>query len=328
MLSSKNLMKNKKKKGFSLLEIVVSLGLIALFIIPMGNMVLGTVKINKAAEDKQQASAVLQETVEQIKSLEEFPKEIGKPKSLSNGAILKLQGVDADGKTKYLVEKPNNEYGIDISGHILAEEVFSETVNIPGDDEEENNSNNNIKEEFKNIQVDGVVYYDGNKSYDIINTTIGSAINKIGNYITTSNSENSLKIKVGKKFLFWDYYFNIDNTGDKKSDYNTFLVIVDNYNGDFTVDFESFLDWAEYNRFTVYTYNAGNNDSDILVKKANKIEVEKEKVPSVPDGDGEDDIISEKLGINKYSIQLESKKDTKLLDTLSLDFVKKSRTND
>ena len=51
MLSTKKVFKSRKKKGLSLLEIVVSLGLIALFIIPAGNMVLGTVKVNKAAEN-------------------------------------------------------------------------------------------------------------------------------------------------------------------------------------------------------------------------------------------------------------------------------------
>ncbi|MBI6873860.1 prepilin-type N-terminal cleavage/methylation domain-containing protein [Clostridium aciditolerans] len=63
MFSFKN-----KKKGFTLVEVVVSVTILAIIISPVLSMVFTNVKINKDAEDKQKALYIAQQTIERQKS--------------------------------------------------------------------------------------------------------------------------------------------------------------------------------------------------------------------------------------------------------------------
>lgn len=326
MLSSKNLMKNKKKKGFSLLEIVVSLGLIALFIIPVGNMVLGTVKINKATEDKQQASAVLQETVEQIKSLEEFPKEVGNTKSLPNGAVI-TRDVDEADKKKYVIKLSSS--GIEVSGNILEEDVFSETVEVPGDGDQEDNDSvtTEVIEKYKEEKVDGVIYYINNKaSYSIGERSIQDSVNNIEGYIDSGIESSSVSIKIRRGFPdLWNYYFKINDSYDEMSINNSFLVVMDNPQQDFEVYFEKTLTEIDFSRYKVYVYARDNKDKFDVVSReeVNCINVGQDIItnPEPPDNDSEEI----KLGLSKVSVSLQYKKDNKNLENMHLDYVKSSK---
>jgi Tfp pilus assembly protein PilV len=53
-----------KKKGISLIEIIISLAIIAIIIIPMSNVVINSSKRNKGGEDKQQATYIGQQVLE------------------------------------------------------------------------------------------------------------------------------------------------------------------------------------------------------------------------------------------------------------------------
>lgn len=57
-------MLKKKKRGISIIEIIISLAIIAIIIIPMSNVIIHTVKINKGGEDKQQAAYIGQQVFE------------------------------------------------------------------------------------------------------------------------------------------------------------------------------------------------------------------------------------------------------------------------
>lgn len=63
MLSFKN-----RKKGFTLVEVVVSVTILAIIVSPVLSMVFTNVKINKDAEDKQKALYIAQQTIERQKS--------------------------------------------------------------------------------------------------------------------------------------------------------------------------------------------------------------------------------------------------------------------
>lgn len=63
MLREKN-----KKKGFTLVEVVVSVCILAIIVSPVLSMVLTSVKINKNSEDKQKALYIAQQIVEKQKS--------------------------------------------------------------------------------------------------------------------------------------------------------------------------------------------------------------------------------------------------------------------
>lgn len=67
MLKVKN-----KEKGFTLIEVLISLAILAMVIVPMLSMVLGSVKTNKAGEDKEKALYVAQEYVEKFKNADSF----------------------------------------------------------------------------------------------------------------------------------------------------------------------------------------------------------------------------------------------------------------
>lgn len=58
----------QKKKGFTLLEIVVALAVIGIMIIPLGGALLTSVKTNKMGEIKQESKLISQEIIEKIRS--------------------------------------------------------------------------------------------------------------------------------------------------------------------------------------------------------------------------------------------------------------------
>ncbi|WP_055071567.1 prepilin-type N-terminal cleavage/methylation domain-containing protein [Clostridium massiliamazoniense] len=58
----------QKKKGFTLLEIVVALAVIGIMIVPLGGALLTSVKTNKMGEIKQESKLISQEIIEKIRS--------------------------------------------------------------------------------------------------------------------------------------------------------------------------------------------------------------------------------------------------------------------
>lgn len=123
-------MRKKFKKGFTLLEIAISLGLMAIILIPTGNMVMGSVKTNKSAENKQQASMLLQETVEYLKTASDLNDQM----LIEHGIeVVRDSSKDADGKEYYKINRINpNEYGFTVEGGVYIEKIKNVIV-TPGD---------------------------------------------------------------------------------------------------------------------------------------------------------------------------------------------------
>lgn len=59
---------NKTKRGISLIEIVISIAILAIISIPISGMILTSVKTNKNSEDKQKAALLGQQILEEIRS--------------------------------------------------------------------------------------------------------------------------------------------------------------------------------------------------------------------------------------------------------------------
>lgn len=127
-----------KNKGFTLLELVISLALIAILIIPISNLVLGSVKINKAGEDKQQAGLKLQEVIENIKSVE-LPKDTGEAGKVEVG-----NGV-------YVIKNEDKTFSISDSNN--------KDIKIEGTIEEVEDGEG--EKGIGSKKVDGAIYYDG-----------------------------------------------------------------------------------------------------------------------------------------------------------------------
>lgn len=106
-----NLSKNKlKKRGMTLIEVIISIAILSIVIVPISNMALTSVKINKEAEDKQQAVLKAQQILEEIKSitiLKSFQNV-----NLSNGITLQNNGTSFQGNN---IDPKGNGVEIDIS---------------------------------------------------------------------------------------------------------------------------------------------------------------------------------------------------------------------
>ncbi len=60
--------KVNKKKGITLIEVIISVALIAILLIPLTNLVMTSIKKNKKAENKQEATNLGQKIVEELKA--------------------------------------------------------------------------------------------------------------------------------------------------------------------------------------------------------------------------------------------------------------------
>lgn len=78
--------KRSKKKGLTLMEVLISLAIMSILIVPTSNLIISSVKMNKDSEDKQKAVTIAQQLVEEIKALQKS--DLADKKILSNGLQL------------------------------------------------------------------------------------------------------------------------------------------------------------------------------------------------------------------------------------------------
>lgn len=315
---------SKRKKGFSLLEIVVSLGLIAILIIPIGNMVLGTVKINRATEDKQQASAVLQETVEYIKLMDELPKLGAEAKDLGNGVMLKAEEVyeyETEDRVKkngirYSVKSSSDtEYGFSVNGEMLGREVI---------EEKEITGENGID---LNTQVDGVIRYENkNKNYNKLlvsgeKSTIKQGIER------SSYIEWAFSNEVDIDFEDFNKNPSIVEIETKKNEiylspiiHKAILIIIDTeiIEPKLTVELEE-ADIPDGFEIYIYNKNSKADKNDIIIKYED-CNATTSNVTIKPTVSFTDSIIVK--GINMYSLNINAEKHGKEIDKLNLEIIK------
>ncbi len=172
MLINKVTKSRKSKKGFTLLEVIISFALISIILIPIANLVLTSVKINKSTENKQQAKAVLQETIENIKAIDNFSSALSKP--LNNGITLS----EATGEDNKLIYSLSGEInGFSIEGSIKEK---SQVVN------------NKVSE----MEVDRTIYFNkGSISISNGKEVIGEAIKKLSDNLATPSEKVFIEMK-------------------------------------------------------------------------------------------------------------------------------------
>ncbi|MDY4078174.1 MAG: type II secretion system protein [Clostridium sp.] len=113
--------KRIKRKGYTLLEVILSVALIALLLIPISNMIMTAMKSNKRADIRQDGAVVGQQLLEELKTYDNFS--TSTPNfTLLDGTTLTLatstpekseyEGIIRDGNQRYevnvLVEKDEN----------------------------------------------------------------------------------------------------------------------------------------------------------------------------------------------------------------------------
>lgn len=62
----------RAKKGFSLLEVIISVGILGILLVPIASVTIATINRNKESESKQRADFIGQKVLEEIRSLDEM----------------------------------------------------------------------------------------------------------------------------------------------------------------------------------------------------------------------------------------------------------------
>ena len=141
----------KRKKGYTLLELVMALGIIGIVMIPLASSLLTSVTSNKMAETKQESKQISQEIIEKLRNLGDV-----KEMTMNVGAKsdqIEIKEESPLDKTKFSIS--GNIGDIELSGSISKQTNAGEI--------------NEQSDEYAKKQVDILFYIDNNSirySYD------------------------------------------------------------------------------------------------------------------------------------------------------------------
>lgn len=278
-----------KNKGFTLLELVISLALIAILIIPISNLVLGSVKINKAGEDKQQAGLKLQEVIENIKSVD-LPKNVDEKIEVGNGVYV----IKNEDKTFSISD--SNDKDIKIEGTI--EEVeYGE-----------------VEKGIGSKKVDGAIYYYG-ASEKIGISSFAKEEKQIKDAIESKSDEfKNIEDSVIKIIMKSDKIIVICDKESISQDisckHNALLICLDNYDNKNKLNIS--IENEKDEKLTVYLYGKeGASKDDLILKEfkgnINMISTMGEKSLQV---------------MKKYKVEIKAMKKGKQLESTSFTMIK------
>lgn len=286
MLINKVTKSRKSKKGFTLLEVIISFALISIILIPIANLVLTSVKINKSTENKQQAKAVLQETIENIKSIDNFSSALSKP--LNNGITLS----EATGEDNKLIYSLSGEInGFSIEGSIKEK---SQVVN------------NKVSE----MEVDRTIYFNkGSISISNGKEVIGEAIKKTSDSSAISSEEVFIEMKEAGEI-------NVTYGGSiiaiPKPEAKSLLICLNE-------DSEKKLKLNVENKshtenLKIYLFNGEkvSERQDVIISKFNG------QIELIEGVQHSEDIINEKL----YFVELRANKNGEVVENMNLELLK------
>ncbi len=286
MLINKVTKSRKSKKGFTLLEVIISFALISIILIPIANLVLTSVKINKSTENKQQAKAVLQETIENIKAIDNFSSALSKP--LNNGITLS----EATGEDNKLIYSLSGEInGFSIEGSIKEK---SQVVN------------NKVSE----MEVDRTIYFNkGSISISNGKEVIGEAIKKLSDNLATPSEEVFIEMKEAGEI-------NVTYGGSiiaiPKPEAKSLLICLNE-------DSEKKLNLNVENKshtenLKIYLFNGEkvSERQDVIISKFNG------QIELIEGVQHSEDIINEKL----YFVELKANKNGEVVENMNLELLK------
>lgn len=286
MLINKVTKSRKSKKGFTLLEVIISFALISIILIPIANLVLTSVKINKSTENKQQAKAVLQETIENIKAVDNFSSALSKP--LNNGITLS-EATGEDDKLIYSISGEIN--GFSIEGSIKEQ---SQVIN------------NKVSE----MEVDRTIYFNrGSISISNGKEVIGEAIKKLSDNLATPSEEVFIEMKEAGEI-------NVTYGGSiiaiPKPEAKSLLICLNE-------DSEKKLNLSVENKshtenLKIYLFNGEkvSERQDVIISKFNG------QIELIEGVQHSEDIINEKL----YFVDLKANKNGEVVENMNLELLK------
>jgi len=286
MLINKVTKSRKSKKGFTLLEVIISFALISIILIPIANLVLTSVKINKSTENKQPAKAVLQETIENIKTVDNFSSALSKP--LNNGITLS-EATGEDNKLIYSISGEIN--GFSIEGSIKEQ---SKVIN------------NKVSE----MEVDRTIYFHhGSISISNGKEVIGEAIKKLSDNLATPSEEVFIEMKETGEI-------NVTYGGSiiaiPKPEAKSLLICLNE-------DSEKKLNLSVENKshtenLKIYLFNGEkvSERQDVIISKFNG------QIELIEGVQHSDDVINEKL----YFVELRANKNGEVVENMNLELLK------
>lgn len=108
-----------KRKGMTLIEVVVSLALFSILAIPVAGLVNGSISLNKKAEVKQQATLLGQSILEELASVDKLLVGIN---NLFGKGDVEILGADSCDESQYCIkELMKNEFNINLNFNFLSE---------------------------------------------------------------------------------------------------------------------------------------------------------------------------------------------------------------
>ncbi|MGL4656659.1 MAG: type II secretion system protein [Sarcina sp.] len=229
----------RKKRGATLLELVIALAIISIMMVPIMNSVLQSVRVNKKSEDLKKAKLLGQQVVENLRNQDVI--ESGQILRLSNN---ELAISSRDIKGEFNVESITEVDGFQVDGIIKTEEVI-------------------VSDQYYNVQVGGFLVIDGNNIYykeaiegyntfsDFYVYSVGKTgfRSKITGDVTLEIENENLILKQGNSPIFRvnlgyvknylaivihsesDYKLTVDNKGNKTNIYGFRSNQVDVDNG-------------------------------------------------------------------------------------------------
>ena len=217
-------MAKKNNKGFSLIEIIISLAIASIMILSGYQLIINAVKLNKKGEDRQQANLVGQQVIEEIKTIDDRNIStnllaINENLILTgtiNGNVNEYKGTLLDKSSEYEVnifmEKEDVEF---------KENNYNSEINYDLRYDISNTNDNLVIKNSENHSVSNISLND-NKNFKIILENS----NKLDDNVDIDNNCNEVTLNIKSKdeiFLdFTNYNFNKDidieiyNNLDKK----------------------------------------------------------------------------------------------------------------
>ena len=217
-------MAKKNNKGFSLIEIIISLAIASIMILSGYQLIINAVKLNKKGEDRQQANLVGQQVIEEIKTIDDRNIStnlltINENLILTgtiNGNINEYKGTLLDESGEYdvniFMEKEDVEF---------KENNYNSEINYDLRYDISNANDNLVIKNSENHSVSNISLND-NKNFKIILENS----NKLDDNVDIDNNCNEVTLNIKSKdeiFLdFTNYNFNKDidieiyNNLDKK----------------------------------------------------------------------------------------------------------------
>lgn len=194
-------MKNSKvraKEGMTLIEVIISVALLAILIIPLSSLVMSSLENNVSAEYRQKASYVGQKVLEELKSYDEIKLSVSSPKYFE---LLDGDKISQDSKGKFVGSFDRTIYGGTSESTGKNEDSYRVDVELEKDKEFQYNNTNNL---IKNSDGDFSLKFLRNDNIDKIQLVSDSKAVTVTSDLTIELKKNSNNLEL-----------SVFNKGDK-----------------------------------------------------------------------------------------------------------------